>query len=201
MASSTPRTGRSSAARIPISRAASISRCGTARGSSAPRCSGRSAARSSTRRSMVRLPLLRYERGEGPARQFGAPQQTLRPDDGCSGNPTVINPGAKYPRIDGSDVFSRQWSSYWIESGSYVRLRTLQVGYNLPPALIRWIPPRASISRRRTCSRLPDTPGSIRRCRCRTPAGPRRHPGRGPRHRPGHVSQQPDITIGISTTF
>jgi len=52
----------------------------------------------------------------------------------------VTNPGAKYPRVDGSDVFSRQFSSYWVEDGSYVRLRTLQVGYNLPPALIRWIP-------------------------------------------------------------
>jgi TonB-dependent starch-binding outer membrane protein SusC len=52
----------------------------------------------------------------------------------------VINPDAKYPRIDGSDVFSRQFSSYWVESGSYVRLRTLQVAYNLPPAFIRWIP-------------------------------------------------------------
>lgn len=52
----------------------------------------------------------------------------------------VTNPGAKYPRVDGSDVFSRQFSSYWVEDGSYVRLRTLQVGYNLPPAMIRWIP-------------------------------------------------------------
>jgi len=58
----------------------------------------------------------------------------------CSGNPRVTNPGAKYPRIDGSDAFSRQWSSYWIEDGSYVRLRTLQVAYNLPPAIVRWIP-------------------------------------------------------------
>jgi len=53
---------------------------------------------------------------------------------------TVTNPDAKYPRVDGSDVFSRQFSSYWVEDGSYVRLRTLQVGYSLPPALIRWIP-------------------------------------------------------------
>jgi TonB-linked SusC/RagA family outer membrane protein len=52
----------------------------------------------------------------------------------------VTNPDAKYPRVDGSDAFSRQFSSYWVEDGSYVRLRTLQVGYNLPPALIRWIP-------------------------------------------------------------
>jgi len=53
---------------------------------------------------------------------------------------TPTNQNAKYPRVDVSDVFSRQFSSYWVESGSYVRLRTLQVGYNLPPAVIRWIP-------------------------------------------------------------
>jgi TonB-linked SusC/RagA family outer membrane protein len=56
----------------------------------------------------------------------------------CPGK--VTNAGAKYPRLDGSDVFSRQFSSYWVENGSYVRLRSVQVGYNLPPALIRWIP-------------------------------------------------------------
>ena len=44
------------------------------------------------------------------------------------GSNNVTNPGAKYPRIDGSDVFSRQFSSYWVEDGSYVRLRSLQVG-------------------------------------------------------------------------
>jgi TonB-linked SusC/RagA family outer membrane protein len=52
----------------------------------------------------------------------------------------VTNPDAKYPRPDNSDLFSRQYSSYWVEDGSYVRLRTLQVAYNLPPALVRWIP-------------------------------------------------------------
>ena len=56
----------------------------------------------------------------------------------CPG--VLTNPDAKYPRIDGSDVFSRQFSSYWVEDGSYVRLRTLQIGYSLPPAMIRWIP-------------------------------------------------------------
>ena len=52
----------------------------------------------------------------------------------------VTNPGAKYPRLDNGDLFSRQYSSYWLEDGTYVRLRTLQLAYNLPPALIRWIP-------------------------------------------------------------
>ena len=53
---------------------------------------------------------------------------------------TPSNPNAKYPKLDASDVFSRQFSSYWVESGSYVRMRALQVAYNLPPAFIRWIP-------------------------------------------------------------
>jgi TonB-linked SusC/RagA family outer membrane protein len=53
---------------------------------------------------------------------------------------TPTNQNAKYPKLDASDTWSRQFSSYWVESGTYVRLRTLQVGYNLPPAMIRWIP-------------------------------------------------------------
>jgi len=53
----------------------------------------------------------------------------------------VTNPDAKYPRLDNSDAaFSRQFSSYFVEDGSYVRLRNLQVAYNLPPAWIRWVP-------------------------------------------------------------
>jgi TonB-linked SusC/RagA family outer membrane protein len=64
-------------------------------------------------------------------------------DGPCSGTTCpgkVTNPDAKYPRLDGGDVFSRQFSSYWVENGSYVRMRVLQLGYNLPPALIRWVP-------------------------------------------------------------
>ena len=53
---------------------------------------------------------------------------------------TPTHQNAKYPKLDAGDAFSRQFSSYWVEDGSYVRLRTLQVGYNLPPAWIRWIP-------------------------------------------------------------
>jgi len=64
-------------------------------------------------------------------------------DNTCAGTTCkgkVTNPDALYPRVDVSDVFSRQFSSYWVEDGSYVRLRTLQVSYSLPPAIVRWIP-------------------------------------------------------------
>src|SRR5438093_3070564 len=58
-------------------------------------------------------------------------------DEGCT-HPG--DPNAKYPRIDNNDSFSRQVSSYYVEDGSYVRLRLLQIGFTVPPALIRWIP-------------------------------------------------------------
>jgi TonB-linked SusC/RagA family outer membrane protein len=60
--------------------------------------------------------------------------------DRLSNSWTPTNQNAKYPILDAGDTFSRQFSSYWLEDGSYLRLRTLQVGYNLPPGFIRWIP-------------------------------------------------------------
>jgi len=56
----------------------------------------------------------------------------------CTGK--VTNPGALYPRLDVNDAWSRQFSSYYVESGSYLRLRNIQIGYNVPPALVHWIP-------------------------------------------------------------
>jgi TonB-linked SusC/RagA family outer membrane protein len=53
---------------------------------------------------------------------------------------TPQNPNAKYPRLDVNDNFSHALSSFYIEDGSYVRLRSLQLGYTIPPAWIRWIP-------------------------------------------------------------
>jgi TonB-linked SusC/RagA family outer membrane protein len=48
---------------------------------------------------------------------------------------TPDNPNAKYPRLDVNDNFSRALSSYYIEDGSYIRLRSLQIGYNVPKSL------------------------------------------------------------------
>jgi TonB-linked SusC/RagA family outer membrane protein len=61
----------------------------------------------------------------------------LAGDDGCT---KPNDPNAKYPRIDNNDSFSRAVNSYYVEDGSYVRLRNLQIGYTVPPAWIRWIP-------------------------------------------------------------
>jgi len=54
-----------------------------------------------------------------------------------SWTPTNLN--AKYPRLDVNDTYSHDLSTFYVEDGSYVRMRNLQVGYNVPPALVRWI--------------------------------------------------------------
>jgi TonB-linked SusC/RagA family outer membrane protein len=45
---------------------------------------------------------------------------------------TPTNQDAKYPRLDVNDTYSYALSSYYIEDGSYVRMRSLQVGYTIP---------------------------------------------------------------------
>ncbi|HEX7978358.1 MAG TPA: SusC/RagA family TonB-linked outer membrane protein [Gemmatimonadaceae bacterium] len=54
-----------------------------------------------------------------------------------SWTPTNLN--AKYPRIDVQDNFSSAISSFYVEDGSYVRMRNLQLGYNVPASLSRWL--------------------------------------------------------------
>jgi TonB-linked SusC/RagA family outer membrane protein len=49
------------------------------------------------------------------------------------------NLNAKYPRLDVNDNYSHAISSYYVEDGSYVRLRNLQVGYTVPANLVRWV--------------------------------------------------------------
>ncbi|MFQ6045773.1 MAG: SusC/RagA family TonB-linked outer membrane protein, partial [Gemmatimonadales bacterium] len=44
---------------------------------------------------------------------------------------------AKYPKLDKNDTFSgQQVSSYYVEDGSYVRLRNLQLGFRVPESFI-----------------------------------------------------------------
>ncbi|MGH7679810.1 MAG: SusC/RagA family TonB-linked outer membrane protein, partial [Gemmatimonadaceae bacterium] len=52
---------------------------------------------------------------------------------------TAANPGAKYPIIDQNDNFSRSISSFYVEDGSYVRLRNVQIGYNVPSRFTRYL--------------------------------------------------------------
>jgi hypothetical protein len=58
-------------------------------------------------------------------------------DDGCT---TPADPNAKYPRLDQNDIFSHAISSFYIEDGSYLRLRNVQLGFNVPASWIQWLP-------------------------------------------------------------
>ena len=51
---------------------------------------------------------------------------------------TNENPNAKYPRLswNGSANTNRD-SSFWLRDGSYLRLKTLEVGYTLPQKIPR----------------------------------------------------------------
>jgi TonB-dependent starch-binding outer membrane protein SusC len=53
---------------------------------------------------------------------------------------TPQNPNAKYPRLDLNDTYSKTLSSYYLEDGSYIRLRNIQLGYNVPNSVARWLP-------------------------------------------------------------
>jgi len=45
--------------------------------------------------------------------------------------------GKTLPVLDGSDNYSSQRNSYYVESGSFTRLRNLQVGYSLDNATLK----------------------------------------------------------------
>jgi TonB-linked SusC/RagA family outer membrane protein len=51
---------------------------------------------------------------------------------------TPTNQNAKYPRLDKNDTYSWQPSSFYVEDGSYIRLRSLQLGYTTSTSLGRW---------------------------------------------------------------
>ena len=56
-----------------------------------------------------------------------------------SWDPAHPNPNAKYPIIDNSDNYSRQISSFYVKDGSYTRLQNLQLGYNVPASMSRYL--------------------------------------------------------------
>ncbi|NIG55569.1 TonB-dependent receptor [Chitinophaga sp. Cy-1792] len=57
-------------------------------------------------------------------------------DDGDKS--TLINSGTNVPRITGSDVNgnSNRFTTLYVEDGSYIRIKNVQLGYNLPSSLL-----------------------------------------------------------------
>ena len=44
----------------------------------------------------------------------------------------VTNPDGDYPLINEADIFSENSTSFYVEDGSYLRAKTIQIGYTLP---------------------------------------------------------------------
>jgi TonB-linked SusC/RagA family outer membrane protein len=52
---------------------------------------------------------------------------------------SLTNPNGKYPRIDVDRTGSGRFSDVFLEDGGYIRLKNVQLGYELPPSLIRGV--------------------------------------------------------------
>ena len=51
---------------------------------------------------------------------------------------SASNPSSDIPALSLSDnANEKRVSSYWVENGSYLKLRTIQLGYNLPQAVVK----------------------------------------------------------------
>lgn len=57
-----------------------------------------------------------------------------------SGDPATENPNATYPRLSyGGNNNNQQNSTFWLRNGSYIRLKTVEIGYTLPKSIINKI--------------------------------------------------------------
>jgi TonB-linked SusC/RagA family outer membrane protein len=115
---------------------------------------------------------------------------------------TPTHQNAKYPIIDVNDVFSSQISSFYLEDGSYLRLRSLQIGYTFPPAWIRWIPTARVYLTAENLFTITGYPGldpALPAANVFGPAGDIRDQYRGVDR--GSYPASKTITVGISTTF
>lgn len=61
-------------------------------------------------------------------------------DSSISNNPATENPNASYPRLSYGDSGNNfRQSTYWLRNGSYLRLKTLEIGYSLPKSMVNKI--------------------------------------------------------------
>ena len=114
---------------------------------------------------------------------------------------TPQNPNAKYPRLDVNDNYSHALSSYYIEDGSYIRLRNLQVGYNVPRSF-GWIQSSRVYVQAENLFTITDYPGldpSLPAAQIGGPAGDIRDQYRGIDR--GAYPSNRTFSIGFVTNF
>lgn len=107
---------------------------------------------------------------------------------------------AKYPRLDVNDTFSgQQLSSYYIEDGSYVRLRNLQLGYRIPESFIPGTRVYVQVENLFTLTGYPGLDPSLPAAAVGGAAGDIRDQYRGVDR--GAYPSNKTFSIGISATF
>jgi TonB-linked SusC/RagA family outer membrane protein len=115
---------------------------------------------------------------------------------------TPSNLNAKYPILDINDNFSHAISSFYVEDGSYVRLRNLQIGWTVPPGLIAWLPSGRIYLQAENLFTITGYNGldpSLPAANTFGPAGDLRDQYRGIDR--GTYPSSRTITVGINTTF
>jgi TonB-linked SusC/RagA family outer membrane protein len=115
---------------------------------------------------------------------------------------TPSNLNAKYPILDVNDNFSHAISSFYVENGSYVRLRNLQLGWTVPPGLIAWLPNGRIYLQAENLFTITGYPGldpSLPAASIFGPAGDLRDQYRGVDR--GSYPTSRTLTVGINTTF
>jgi TonB-linked SusC/RagA family outer membrane protein len=115
---------------------------------------------------------------------------------------TPTNTNAKYPRLDVNDLYSHALSSFYIEDGSYIRLRNLQLGYNVPSSMMRYLNATRIYIQGENLFTVTDYPGldpSLPAANITGPAGDIRDQYRGVDR--GSYPSNRVIAIGINTSF
>ena len=133
-------------------------------------------------------------------------RQDLLTDSWCqtgdAGCVTPADPNAKYPRLDQNDIFSHAISSFYLEDGSYVRLRNVQIGFNVPASWIQWLPAARIYLQAENLFTLTGYPGLDPALSVSSqfgPAGDIRDQYRGVDR--GNYPSSKTISVGITTSF
>ncbi|MDP9178751.1 MAG: SusC/RagA family TonB-linked outer membrane protein [Gemmatimonadota bacterium] len=109
---------------------------------------------------------------------------------------------AKYPRLDRNDSRSSALSSFYVEDGSYIRLRNLQLGYEVPQSLARWVSAARIYVQAENLFTITDYEGldpSLPAANVFGPAGDIRDQYRGVDR--GTYPSSRTFSVGMSTTF
>lgn len=78
-----------------------------------------------------------FFQGQSKAKQVFRPWGLSMPVEYYEGRWTESNPNAEYPRaFGGGDTFNSRYSTFWLKDVSFLRLKTMELAYNFPGAML-----------------------------------------------------------------